>query len=232
MSTRDDQDEEKYQSTVLAVNDIDVDDEVQAYMQRVQSEAQSIRLYTEKVLTTSTTGKRKIGKHVETINLEGNTEDKRDGDWSKEMIRNFVELKSQIQALREHKGFSKSNLYQLNLNTHAVYKSPPPEMDFFILCLNRRKAFDALVLLTQLLNTTTTPEISQWIYKIFLKIDSTLEAKECSILRDLAKRARSILEELKLGEEQSNVENISVTMFTCEMIISTVGIYYRQMDLL
>ncbi|CAK9440176.1 uncharacterized protein LODBEIA_P42760 [Lodderomyces beijingensis] len=218
----------------IAVNDANVEKEVLRYMKTVQHEADGINLFTSSGTTfttssastqTSTTGLRDAGTNA-------GARETRTNPWSSEVMNEFLRLKSEILQSQSNSPRAPERV-SVNLNSNAVFTKQPPELSFFIGQLSRRKSFEALSKMTQIMSSTTTTNaaFSRWIWNLFLKIDYILEANECFILRDLAKKAKALKTQLLEGGKDKEPAS-SVALFTLDMITLLVGTYYRQADLL
>lgn len=84
--------------------------------------------------------------------------------------------------------------------------------------------------ITRWLSITSRPTLSQWIWKLFLRIDKVLDPNECSVIRDLGKKALTIKSKQLKDENKATVDSIS--KYTTDMILVIVGNYYGQSDLL
>lgn len=68
------------------------------------------------------------------------------------------------------------------------------------------------------------------VWKLFLRIDKVLDPNECSVIRDLGKKALTIKSKQLKDENKATVDSIS--KYTTDMILVIVGNYYGQSDLL
>ncbi|KAI3402921.2 hypothetical protein KGF56_004382 [Candida oxycetoniae] len=206
-------------TTAIAVGD-DTDLDAQSYLKRVQDEADKINLV--------------LYHHHDDDHSEMIVEENRhlamdDDVWSTMVMESFLSLKSKML----HHTFEKHETpARLLLNSNSIFQELPP--DYLILKLQRRECFAILSRLTRLITVSVNSAFSQWIWQIFIRIDNILEANECSIMRDLAKRAIHLKRVLGETEGEGNVagQTSSIAKFTFDMIIIIVGKYYRQSDLL
>ncbi|KAI5956800.1 hypothetical protein KGF54_000417 [Candida jiufengensis] len=191
-----------------------VDADVSNYLNSVRSEAKSLSIMYQDIVKIQDEEVEMIPEDDELLN-----------EWSNGLYEKFISLKEKIKNYQiETSSYDK----QYNLKWKESFKQPPPDIDYFIYALNRKICFDILVFLTDWITLSTTATTSQWIWKIFLKLDNFIEANECSILRDLANKA--ILRKQQLLEIGKSAN--STSKFTYDMIITIVGKYYGQTDLL
>lgn len=107
-----------------------------------------------------------------------------------------------------------------------IINNPPPSIKFFFLHLNRPTIIKLLIYVSKWLSANSNENLSKWIFLLFLRLDSLLDHIDCSIVRDLAKKAIKI----KINTNPQDINDVS--KYTIDMVIVIVGEYYRQRDLL
>lgn len=80
-----------------------------------------------------------------------------------------------------------------------------------------------LIYSTKWLSPRIPQRLSQWMYAIMTRVSEPLEASDVSVLRDLAKRAKTLTHRDQLDD---------TTLFTLQFVINIVGGVFGQRDLL
>lgn len=80
-----------------------------------------------------------------------------------------------------------------------------------------------LIYSTKWLSPRIPQRLSQWMYAIMTRVSEPLEASDVSVLRDLAKRAKTLTHRDQLDD---------TTLFTLQFVITIVGAVFGQRDLL
>lgn len=80
-----------------------------------------------------------------------------------------------------------------------------------------------LIYSTKWLSPRIPQRLSQWMYAIMTRVSEPLEASDVSVLRDLAKRAKTLSNRDQLDD---------TTLFTLQFVITIVGAVFGQRDLL
>lgn len=164
--------------------------------------------------------------------------------WRTELMEEFLRLKADVeiylQSLRVQPDHSSENQPEAEANTEIpfdipetatawrqyIINNPPPSIEFFFLHLNRPTIIKLLIYASKWLSANSNENLSMWIFLLFLRLDSLLDHIDCSIVRDLAKKAIKI-------KANTNPQDINdVSKYTIDMVIVIVGEYYRQRDLL
>ncbi|KAK6203409.1 uncharacterized protein RJT21DRAFT_2752 [Scheffersomyces amazonensis] len=150
--------------------------------------------------------------------------------WSEDLIKKFTSIKQQINLVN-------TSVVQNNIQPNIIPETAaecrkymlehdPPSIDYFYQEIDRATIFKHLIYYTKWLSKNTNEYLTKWIWISFLRIDDVLEANECSIVRDLAKKALKIISKVPQHELDAN------TSFTIDMILALVSQYYGQKDLL
>lgn len=164
--------------------------------------------------------------------------------WKTELMEEFLRLKEDVemylQLLKVQPGNNSENKTETEANTkiplnipetatawrHYIINNPPPSIKFFFLHLNRPTIIKLLIYATKWLSANSNENLSKWIFLLFLRLDNLLDHIDCSIVRDLAKKAIKI----KMNTNPQDINDVS--KYTIDMVIVIVGEYYRQRDLL
>ena len=150
--------------------------------------------------------------------------------WSSELMIQFLILKEELLKIQHSSPTANPYVPETTANWRKFFLESPPEISYFFIVIDRQTVFRLLVYITRWLSITSRPTLSQWIWKLFLRIDNVLDANECSVIRDLGKKARIIKSKQLKDENKSTVDSIS--KYTTDMILILVGNYYGQWDLL
>ncbi|KAK6460735.1 hypothetical protein DFJ63DRAFT_337488 [Scheffersomyces coipomensis] len=205
--------------------DSETSEEVSNYLKSVREEAENDDLVHFAPRTNGTSGLKR--KH------ESELDEKPvgvDSNWSKDLLSKFVTIK---QDINRHHGIIANSVITTSLlpDTAAqcrklVFENDPPQIERFFNSIDRGNIFKLLIYFTKWLSKSTNEHLSKWIWMTFLRIDNELEASECSIIRDLAKKALKLASKVPMEELDDN------TSYTLDMIITLVGHYYGQKDLI
>lgn len=158
-----------------------------------------------------------------------NNRDQISDHWSSELMTQFVFLKEELLKT-QHSIPINPHIPETTANWRKYFLEPPPEISYFFTVIDRQTVFKLLVYITRWLSITSRPTLSQWIWKLFLRIDKVLDPNECSVIRDLGKKALTIKSKQLKDENKATVDSIS--KYTTDMILVIVGNYYGQSDLL
>ncbi|CUM47370.1 unnamed protein product [Debaryomyces tyrocola] len=163
--------------------------------------------------------------------------------WKTELMEEFLRLKEDVeiylQSLKVQPNHTSENKTEAEANTEMpfdipetatawrqyIINNPPPSIKFF-LHLNRPTIIKLLIYATKWLSANSNENLSKWIFLLFLRLDNLLDHIDCSIVRDLAKKAVKI----KVNTSPQDINDVS--KYTIDMVIVIVGEYYRQRDLL
>ncbi|CAK7891743.1 hypothetical protein CAAN1_01S06876 [[Candida] anglica] len=147
-------------------------------------------------------------------------------NWQENLLSTFLSLKEevQIQTILPNSATSQPLPSSASAWRELIFTSKePPTVRFFFTELDHSTTIKLLIYSTQWLSTNTPSMLSRWIYMLFLRLDNLLDHNECAIVRSLAQKA------IKL-RTKPNLSPIS--RYTIDMIITIVGKYYHQKDLL
>ncbi|EMG45714.1 hypothetical protein SBY92_003498 [Candida maltosa Xu316] len=147
--------------------------------------------------------------------------------WFDKVLEEFLFIKQQLQSTR-HIPVSDTSIPATTSEWRKFLLEEPPEISYFFTAMNRQDNFKLLAHITRWLSITSRPTLSQWIWKLFLRIDNTLDANETSTIRDLGKKALKI----KAKQSESETEVDSISKYTVDMILIIIGKYFGQLDLL
>lgn len=164
--------------------------------------------------------------------------------WKRELMAEFLRLKEEVeiylQSLKVQPDHISEDKPEAEANTEIsfdipetatawrqyIINNPPPSIKFFFLHLNRPTIIKLLIYATKWLSANSNENLSKWIFLLFLRLDNLLDHIDCSIVRDLAKKAIKI----KVNTSPQDINDVS--KYTIDMVIVIVGEYYRQRDLL
>ena len=148
--------------------------------------------------------------------------------WQDNLVSKFLELK---QTLAQYNWQSMA-VQNIHLPETAVQwrkyilEHKPYPIQYFYTTIDRPTIFKLIVYFTKWLSVSTSTNLSKWIWTIFLRMDNLLDPNECSVLRDLGKKA------VKLSTRLTSDNSSEVSQYAIDMIIVIVGNYYGQRDLL
>lgn len=146
--------------------------------------------------------------------------------WSNKLLDDFMSIKNQLKDVchipRNH------HIPKTTADWRKYLLQEPPEIGYFFTTLDRLSVFKLIAHITRWLSINSRPTLSQWVWKIFLRIDNTLDANECSTIRDLGKKAYKT----KLKQVESDKDVDAISKYTVDMVLVIVGKYYGQLDLL
>lgn len=148
--------------------------------------------------------------------------------WRDNLLHNFLslkdELKTHISRINQAHNLLVDPLPQTAVAWRKlVFQNTPPTVDLLFNSVDHSTTIKLLIYCTHWLSINIPENLSKWIYMLFLRLENILDHSEVSIVRDLAKKA------IKLREKENLT---SISKYTMDMVISVVGIYYRQRDLL
>lgn len=147
-------------------------------------------------------------------------------NWSKKLLLEFISIKNQLRNVRHVS--RNSYIPGTTSEWRKFLLEEPPDIGYFYMVLDRQAVFKLIVYITRWLSVSSRPTLSQWIWKLFLRIDNTLDANECSTIRDLGKKASKI----KLRQIELDNEADAISKYTVDLVLVIVGRYYGQLDLL
>ncbi|KAG7665619.1 BRR1 [[Candida] subhashii] len=217
---------------------IDQDDEasmeVQKYLLSVRQEALTGPSITYVEATTTTVQSQPVNtnKEEDKQNVEEGHElviDQNFIDWSDQLVNQLRLVKQQIDPSQLSSPIEDPYIPKDN-NSWRKYMSEnePPGISYFYNHLDKPTIFKLIIYITKWLSISPKDTLSRWIWKLFIRIDTPLQADECSIMRDLCKKA------IKIKTKQNLVANDEISTnssFTVDMIIVVVSKYYGQLDL-
>mmetsp|Transcript_1034 Transcript_1034/g.1140 ORF Transcript_1034/g.1140 Transcript_1034/m.1140 type:complete len:299 (+) Transcript_1034:174-1070(+) len=232
-----------------------ITDSVQSYLESVRREAEKDPcIYFASRDTHENTRNENVGESEtikETTSLESNKQDLQVANtsgenklWKKELMEEFLQLKEAVQvylqSLKLQPGQFSENETEVETDNEIpfdipetatnwrqyIMNNPPPSIKFFFMHLNRPTIIKLLIYATKWLSANSNENLSKWIFLLFLRLDNLLDHIDCSIVRDLAKKAIKI----KVNTVPQDINDVS--KYTIDMVIVIVGEYYRQRDLL
>jgi survival of motor neuron protein-interacting protein 1 len=168
--------------------------------------------------------------HVEASKLleVGQEDEAKFNLWQDNLLSKFLDLK---QTLAQYNWQSMA-VQNVHLPETAVQwrkyilEHKPYPIQYFYTRIDRPTIFKLIVYFTKWLSVSTSSNLSKWIWTIFLRMDNLLDPNECSVLRDLGKKA------VKLSTRLTSDNSSEVSQYAIDMIIVIVGNYYGQRDLL
>ncbi|CAI5760552.1 unnamed protein product [Candida verbasci] len=145
-----------------------------------------------------------------------------------QLLCDFQQLKQSITIVNYDFDSNFNELPQSFPKFKKNFDFDPPSIQYFY-NISRVHTFKLLHFITKLLSINTAPTLSKWIWSLLVRIDSVIDANECSLIRDLGKKAIKIRN--KCRDSLNNPLN-PITMYTTSFIIIIVGKYFGQHDLL
>lgn len=148
--------------------------------------------------------------------------------WQDNLVAELVTIKQSL-AQYNWKSMAFENIHLPEtavLWRKYILENEPYPIQTFYTTIDRSTIFKLIVYFTKWLSVSTTSNLSKWIYTVFLRIDNLLDPNECSVIRDLGKKA------VKLAPRLTADNSTDVSHYTVDMIIAIVGNYYGQRDLL
>ncbi|RCK57263.1 hypothetical protein Cantr_06799 [Candida viswanathii] len=136
--------------------------------------------------------------------------------WSEHLLEEFLSVKQQLNGGRHVP--KDSYIPGTTADWRKFLLQEPPEISYFFTSLDRQAVFKLIVHITKWLSISSRPTLSQWIWKIFLRIDNVLDANECSTIRDLGKKANK----LKQKQLESDKEVDSISRYTVDLVLIIV----------
>lgn len=107
-----------------------------------------------------------------------------------------------------------------------IMNTPPPSMNFFYSKIHHMTVIKLIIYSTKWLSASCNKNLSDWIFRLFLRLDNLLDHTEQSIVREFGKKAIKV-------KDKVGLENMTeIVKYTTDMIITIVGDYYGQKDLL
>ncbi|CUM45119.1 uncharacterized protein AC631_00934 [Debaryomyces fabryi] len=232
-----------------------ITDSVQSYLETVRREAEKDQcIYFANRDSQESTKNENVDENEtknETKSLESNRKDPEvaitiieNQIWKKELIEEFLHLKEAVelyaQSLKLQPSHISENVSEVETYNEIPFDIPqtatawrqyimnnhPPPIKFFFIHLNRPTIIKLLIYVTKWLSANSNENLSKWIFLLFLRLDNLLDHIDCSIVRDLAKKAIKI----KVNTDPQDINDVS--NYTIDMVIVIVGEYYRQRDLL
>lgn len=148
--------------------------------------------------------------------------------WQDNLLSKFLDLK-QTLAQFNWQSMAVPNVHlpetAVQWRKYILEHNPYP-IQYFYTRIDRPTIFKLIVYFTKWLSVSTSSNLSKWIWTIFLRMDNLLDPNECSVLRDLGKKA------VKLSTRLTSDNSSEVSQYAIDMIIVIVGNYYGQRDLL
>ena len=108
----------------------------------------------------------------------------------------------------------------------VIMNTPPPSIDFFYSKINHMTVIKLIIYSNKWLSASCNKNLSDWIFRLFLRLDNLLDHTEQAIVRELGKKAIKVKDKV---DEKSMTE---IVKYTTDMMITIVGDYYGQKDLL
>ncbi|ODV81832.1 uncharacterized protein CANTADRAFT_45225 [Suhomyces tanzawaensis NRRL Y-17324] len=153
-------------------------------------------------------------------------EDSVASQWAHNVVHTFTSLKLVIVPDRQTTPPSPYVPETANQWRKYVLDTSPPQLAYFYTAIDRPTVFKLVVYFTKWLSLSANANLSQWVWMVLLRIDSSMDASELAVIRDLGKKAGKLC-------SRANTENTDpVARGTLDMIVVVVAHYYGQRDLL
>lgn len=225
-------------------------DSVQSYLESVRNEAEKDKCIYYTHRSQNLTPENNQDETIEASKEDSTVAIPPDNNeiWKAELMKEFLRLKEDVEIYRQSlkvqldpisddKSETETNTEEnTEIPFHIpetagewrqyIINNPPPSIKFFFLHLNRPTIIKLLIYASKWLNANSNENLSRWIFLLFLRLDNLLDHIDCSIVRDLAKKAIKI----KVNTIPQDINDVS--KYTIDMVIVIVGDYYRQRDLL
>ncbi|ABN66682.1 predicted protein [Scheffersomyces stipitis CBS 6054] len=217
------------QYPAFSVETSDEDNDVALYLQSVRREAEedSCVHFVERHEVEATKENSDIDKAIDS--KISTTESHPLDQWSEDLLTRFESLKQQLQTLQTEIHSSVPSDFEVpdtaNQWRKFVFEHEPPSIVYFYKNIERATVIKLLVYFTKWLTLSSSAVLSRWIWIALIRIDNLLDPNECSVIRDLAKKASKL--------SSKDVDNATpASKYTINMILVLVRNYYGQRDLL